>query len=322
MKPAYNMKSSAVKRILQEAKELSKEDSNEFEAHPLEDNIFEWHFTISGPEGTDFEGGRYHGRILLPAEYPFKPPHLIFLTPNGRFELHTKVCLSVTAHHEEHWQPSWGIRTVLLAIMGFLPTQSKGALGGLDYQKEERQRLAKKSKTWTCNVCGIKNEDFITYNKNKTSSSINKSEEKGINFPSFTFTVEPAKSTHESENKNKSSSSPLHSLSKTDTNNELSSSEQCNNNNNNNNNIDLPNKTQPSQYKTNVSNISSSSSVSESAANERNDLKNSSRHMDIQANLQTPSSASTDYIHPPIWLDLLIGALVSFLLYILYQRYM
>lgn len=32
------------------------------------------HFTIRGADGTDFEGGVYHGRILLPPEYPFKPP--------------------------------------------------------------------------------------------------------------------------------------------------------------------------------------------------------------------------------------------------------
>ena len=49
-------------------------------AQPLEDNLFEWHFTILAPEGTDFEGGHYHGRILLPTEYPMKPPSIIMLT--------------------------------------------------------------------------------------------------------------------------------------------------------------------------------------------------------------------------------------------------
>jgi hypothetical protein len=52
----------------------------------------EWHCTIRGPAGTEFEGGIYHLRILLPAEYPFRPPSLMLLTPNGRFELNTKVC--------------------------------------------------------------------------------------------------------------------------------------------------------------------------------------------------------------------------------------
>jgi ubiquitin-conjugating enzyme E2 J1 len=51
----------------------------------------EWHCTLRGPTGTEFEGGLYHFRILLPAEYPFRPPSLMMLTPNGRFELNTKV---------------------------------------------------------------------------------------------------------------------------------------------------------------------------------------------------------------------------------------
>ena len=33
-----------------------------------------------GPQGTEFEGGHYHGRIVLPTEYPMKPPSIIMLT--------------------------------------------------------------------------------------------------------------------------------------------------------------------------------------------------------------------------------------------------
>lgn len=49
---------------------------------------------MRGPSGTEFEGGLYHFRILLPSEYPFRPPSIMMLTPNGRFELNTKVRLS------------------------------------------------------------------------------------------------------------------------------------------------------------------------------------------------------------------------------------
>ena len=51
----------------------------------------EWHCTLRGPDGTEFEGGLYHFRILLPSEYPFRPPSIMMLTPSGRFELNTKV---------------------------------------------------------------------------------------------------------------------------------------------------------------------------------------------------------------------------------------
>mmetsp|Transcript_23050 Transcript_23050/g.30060 ORF Transcript_23050/g.30060 Transcript_23050/m.30060 type:complete len:131 (-) Transcript_23050:1424-1816(-) len=77
---AGKMSTFTKKRIFADVRELKEDASSEYVAEPLEDNIFEWHFTIKGPKGTDFEGGIYHGRILLPTDYPFKPPNIVFLT--------------------------------------------------------------------------------------------------------------------------------------------------------------------------------------------------------------------------------------------------
>ncbi|KAI8011674.1 Ubiquitin-conjugating enzyme E2 32 [Camellia lanceoleosa] len=142
----YNLKNPAVKRILQELKEMQSNPSDDFMSLPLEENIFEWQFAIRGPRDSEFEGGIYHGRIQLPAEYPFKPPSFMLLTPNGRFETQTKICLSISNHHPEHWQPSWSVRTALVALIAFMPTNPNGALGSLDYKKEERHALAIKSR--------------------------------------------------------------------------------------------------------------------------------------------------------------------------------
>lgn len=38
----------------------------------------------------------------------------------------------------------FAVRTVLLAIIGFMPTPGGGAIGALDYTAEERKILAKK----------------------------------------------------------------------------------------------------------------------------------------------------------------------------------
>ncbi|KAK7329556.1 hypothetical protein VNO77_23726 [Canavalia gladiata] len=146
MADKYNLKNPAVKRILQEVKEMQSNPSDDFMSLPLEENIFEWQFAIRGPRDTEFEGGIYHGRIQLPSEYPFKPPSFMLLTPNGRFETQTKICLSISNHHPEHWQPSWSVRTALVALVAFMPTKPNGALGSLDYKKEERRTLAIKSR--------------------------------------------------------------------------------------------------------------------------------------------------------------------------------
>lgn len=152
---------------MREACEL-KEPTEDYSAAPVNDNLFEWHFTIRGAADTEFEGGLYHGRILFPSEYPMKPPNILLLTvsctcafilfsrrikftiflfqiqPNGRFETNKKICLSISGHHPETWQPSWCVRTALLALIAFMPTPGNGTVGSLDYTKEERQMLARK----------------------------------------------------------------------------------------------------------------------------------------------------------------------------------
>lgn len=145
---------TAIKRIKADVRELRNSPSDQYVAAPLEDNLFEWHFTVRGPADTAFEGGVYHGRILLPSDYPFKPPNIVFMTPNGRFKVGEKICLSISAHHPEHWQPAWGIRLILEALISFMPTESNGALGSLDWTDEERRELAAASVSFTCPHCG------------------------------------------------------------------------------------------------------------------------------------------------------------------------
>lgn len=175
---ALNKNNSAVKRIMQEARELSNDPSTDYAAGPLEDDIFEWHCTLRGPAGTEFEGGLYHVRILLPAEYPFRPPSLMILTPNGRFELNTKICISFTNYHEELWQPAWGVRTAILGLQGFFPLKGQAAagVGSVEYPASERRRLAALSRDWVCPHCQQSNLDILpdppTGQENGPSSSI------------------------------------------------------------------------------------------------------------------------------------------------------
>ncbi|VTJ71578.1 Hypothetical predicted protein, partial [Marmota monax] len=170
METRYNLKSPAVKRLMKEAAEL-KDPTDHYHAQPLEDNLFEWHFTVRGPPDSDFDGGVYHGRIVLPPEYPMKPPSIILLTANGRFEVGKKICLSISGHHPETWQPSWSIRTALLAIIGFMPTKGEGAIGSLDYTPEERKALAKKSQDFCCEGCGSAMKDVLLPLKSGSDSS-------------------------------------------------------------------------------------------------------------------------------------------------------
>lgn len=148
---------------MREAQEISSSPSRDYTATPLETDLFEWHFTLRGPPNSAFAGGLYHGRIVLPASYPLRPPSFRFTTPSGRFETNREICLSISGHHEETWQPAWGVRTALVALRAFMETDAKGQLGGLDATDEVRRRLAAESGAARCAACGGRtNREIMT----------------------------------------------------------------------------------------------------------------------------------------------------------------
>ena len=65
-------------------------------AHPYPSSLLEWRYALEGAKGTDYEGGVYHGKVTFPADYPFKPPSVVMLTPNGRLAVNKKLCVSMT----------------------------------------------------------------------------------------------------------------------------------------------------------------------------------------------------------------------------------
>ncbi|KAI0835318.1 UBC-like protein [Hypoxylon sp. FL0890] len=159
--PKFNSKSPTIRRILKEAAELSTSPSPDYTASPLESDLFEWHFTLRGPPNSAYAEGIYHGRIVLPPTYPLRPPSFRFTTPSGRFEANREICLSISGHHEETWQPAWGVRTALVALRSFMETDARGQLGGLDTSEAVRRKLAVESKSWKCAVCGKSNGEII-----------------------------------------------------------------------------------------------------------------------------------------------------------------
>lgn len=138
---------------MREAAEMSQSPSPDYVATPLDTDLFEWHFTLRGPPNSPYAEGIYHGRIVLPPTYPLRPPSFRFSTPSGRFEANREICLSISGHHEETWQPAWGVRTALVALRSFMETDAKGQLGGLDTSDAVRKRLAADSGGWKCGVC-------------------------------------------------------------------------------------------------------------------------------------------------------------------------
>ena len=112
---------------------------------PLATNLRHWHFSFVGC-GV-FENGIYHGRILLPKDYPATPPRISLWTPSGRFTPYFDICLSASSYHPESWTPRWTVLSLVQALRLHMLTNPQ-EIGGIVSTREEILEYAKKSLSW------------------------------------------------------------------------------------------------------------------------------------------------------------------------------
>ncbi|KAG9443910.1 hypothetical protein H6P81_015250 [Aristolochia fimbriata] len=140
---------ACVKRLQKEYRALCKEPVSNVVARPSPNDILEWHYVLEGSEGTPFSGGYYYGKIKFPPEYPYKPPGISMITPNGRFATQKKICLSMSDFHPETWNPMWSVSSILTGLLSFMMDNSP-TTGSVSTTVEEKKRLAKASLGHNC----------------------------------------------------------------------------------------------------------------------------------------------------------------------------
>lgn len=135
---------TAISRMRQDYMRLKRDPLPYITAEPLPNNILEWHYVVKGPANTPYYGGYYHGTLLFPREFPFKPPSIYMLTPNGRFKTNTRLCLSISDFHPDTWNPTWCVGTILTGLLSFM-LESTPTLGSIETTTYEKQSYARKS---------------------------------------------------------------------------------------------------------------------------------------------------------------------------------
>ena len=129
-------------------KELKAFDPPPFiRAAPLESNMLEWRFVLQGPPDSPYEGGMYQGKVKFPDDYPFKPPAIYMLTPNGRFETDRRLCLSISDFHPESWVPTWSVASIINGGLSFM-LESAPTTGSVETTLAEKLRLRDASVAW------------------------------------------------------------------------------------------------------------------------------------------------------------------------------
>jgi len=142
--------STAVRRLCADLARFQRQGNPQISVNPSSESMLEWHFALHDlPEDTVYKGGCYHGKLIFPDRYPFAPPSLVMLTPNGRLETNQRLCLSMTDFHPESWNPAWTVESILMGLISFMiDERDPVSYGAIHETAETRRRLASSSRSF------------------------------------------------------------------------------------------------------------------------------------------------------------------------------
>ncbi|KAF2262447.1 UBC-like protein [Lojkania enalia] len=172
---------AATKRLTKEYASISRHPPPYIIAHPSESNILEWHYILTGPPETPYEGGQYWGTLIFPPDYPFAPPAIRMHTPSGRFQPSTRLCLSISDFHPKSFNPAWEVSTILNGLLSFM-TGEEMTTGSVRASEQERRLFAKRSRWWNSTGGGSKSPSSNTQYHNSKGIGAIKAGDGGAKF--------------------------------------------------------------------------------------------------------------------------------------------
>ncbi|NBQ71241.1 MAG: hypothetical protein EBU46_21350, partial [Nitrosomonadaceae bacterium] len=114
--------------LMSQLQKLEAAPEHFFLAAPRPDDLRVVYFLVAGL-GDPYAGGEYVFQLIVPDDFPAKPPRLVFLTPTGVFKPGDRVCISVGEFHANDrpgkdgahgWRPTLGLRGFALEVVNAL----------------------------------------------------------------------------------------------------------------------------------------------------------------------------------------------------------
>lgn len=110
----YSLGTAMARRAMQELRQLVTTPVEGIHVFPAEDTLDFWRVLLEGPASTPFERGIFALSVVLPSNYPFRPPQITFETPVYHCNVSDsgRICLPLL---QDAWHPTL---TVLKCLEG------------------------------------------------------------------------------------------------------------------------------------------------------------------------------------------------------------
>jgi len=115
MSSVENINPQTMRKLAKEIGKLMSQSPDGIKLHVNEDDITDVQASITGPEGTPYEGGQFRMKIVLGENYPTNPPKGFFVTKifHPNVAKNGAICVNTL---KRDWKPSMGIEHVLTVV--------------------------------------------------------------------------------------------------------------------------------------------------------------------------------------------------------------
>ncbi|KAJ2113932.1 ubiquitin-conjugating enzyme E2 S [Coemansia sp. RSA 922] len=112
---AQRLDASTVRRLVSELGKLQSTPPEGIAVTMNEDSLTEINALLEGPQGTPYEGGKFHIRLTIDEGYPSTPPKGVFVTKifHPNVSEHGEICVNTL---KKDWQKHYGIEHVLVTV--------------------------------------------------------------------------------------------------------------------------------------------------------------------------------------------------------------
>ena len=126
---AHIISNETKNRLIKDIKQVIKGDISKDGIYYIHDDtdILTGYALVIRPHDTPYEYGNFLFKFKFPTDYPYSPPHVSYLTNDGKTRFHPnlykneKVCLSVlNTWRGESWTSCLNIKSILLILQSIL----------------------------------------------------------------------------------------------------------------------------------------------------------------------------------------------------------
>ena len=141
----------SLRRINKDLQDLLRDPPTSCSAGPLGDDLYAWEGCIFGPPDSPFVGGIFRLSIQFPVDYPFRAPHVKFVTKIYHPNINSAglICLDIL---KGAWSPALTISKLLLSITSLLtdPNPDDPFVPEIaNLYKSDRAAYEEKARAWT-----------------------------------------------------------------------------------------------------------------------------------------------------------------------------